>query len=185
MANRLAEDLKQSLWGKLVETTDFLFNGFQNPLARLAPPTQTIEPRVNLDAITSRPQVMRQIAGRTLQELAENATRLAVIQQSPLVGSNPRLAADMAELSFTVKQDLLVLRSLQIDQSLSDQVLAASSNAVDGVRAAAFEAIVNTLGPDKLSEAVLGGTSPDVIVGVALQEIVRQQIQELVRSQGK
>lgn len=185
MARNLTETLQQSLERKVTAAAEFLFTGFQNPLARLAPPVQTIEPQVNLDAITSRPHVMQQIAGRTLQELAEKATQLAVIQHSPLLESNPRLAADAAELSFTVRQDLLVLHRLQVDQALTGQVLAASSNAVDGVRAAAFEAVVNTLGLDKLSEAVLGGTPPDIIVGVALQEIVRQQLQELARSQGK
>lgn len=181
MPNKLVEALTE----RLVETTDFLFTGFLNPLAHLARPTQTIEPPANIDAITRRPEVLRQIAGRTLQELAEKATRLAVIQQSPLLGTNPQLAANAAELSFTVRQDLLVLRSLQVDQALVDQILVASSNAVGDVRAAAFAAVVNTLGPDRLSEEVFGGTPPDVIVGIALQEIVRQQIQKLVRSQGK
>lgn len=188
MANKLAEvlnPLRQSLGRKLVETTGFLFIGFQNPLAHLAPPAQSIEPQANLDAITNRPQVMRQIVRRTYQELAEKATKLAVIRQSLLVESNPRLAADAAELSFTVGQDLLVLQSLRVDQALANQVLVASANAVDGVRAAAFEAVINMLGPDRLSDAVLGGTPPDVIVGVAIREIVRQQIQELARSQEK
>lgn len=154
-----------------------------------------VDPNLGRQDITKLPaeelarttELAQKVALHQYGRLASLTTEFYLLGGPTAAKNNPSAAQLALEIDLQERR----LTSIKVgDQSVvgEGQVFSLKSSckaAVEGLRNASLNVVINTFGIDATVQAVLSGKKPDEIVGAAVSAQVRANLEELVRQSGQ